>query len=573
MERIANVMVERNVPAVMRDGVTLYSDVYHPETSGPFPVILMRSPYDKNLGENLTFAHPSWYARHGYMVVVQDTRGRYTSEGEFYPFLNEMSDGYDTVEWAAKLPGSNGKVGMYGYSYVGAIQLMAAVMKPPHLTCMCPGMTSSQYYEGWAYNGGAFALAMNLGWALALAVDTAHRRGLADLERELSDFFLGVTNWYGYLPLSDYPLLKRENIAPYFFDWIDHPRYDDYWKRWSIDLLYDRIQVPAFHFGGWYDVFRDGILKNFTSIRSRGADEKTRKSQKLLMGPWYHTLWAPQIGQMDFGTEARNEIDDIQVRWFDYWLKGVQNNIMDEPPVRLFVMGDNVWRDETEWPPPGVRYMDYYLHSKGRANSVHGDGGLSLVAPGEEYPDVYTYDPRYPNPSLGGNSCCFPDLAPMGPADQLGIELLNQILVYTSEPLAQDVTVMGPVSMTLCAASSTVDTDFTAKLVDVYPDGRAMNLTEGIIRAAYRESPEEATLLKPFEPTWFTIQLGNTCNVFKAGHRIRVEVSSSSFPHWDRNTNTGGNPAMDDYPSMQVALQQVFHDGERPSRLTLPVVD
>lgn len=570
MERM--VKVERDVPAKMRDGTILYADIYYPEGQGAFPAILMRLPYDKTHGQDYVYAHPTWFARQGYLVVVQDTRGRWQSGGEFYPFKYEMTDGYDTVEWVAGLPACNGKVGMYGFSYVGATQLLAAVMRPPHLTCICPAMTGSQYYEGWAYNGGAFALAFNLSWAVELAIGEAHHRRLPDLERELWSAFMNMQDWYGYLPLSDIPLLKRDHIAPYFFDWLDHPAYDDYWKQWSIDLRYDQITVPGLFIAGWYDVFRDGTLKNFTEIRKSRADEDAKRNYRLLVGPWYHVPWARLTGQIDFGEEARNFVSEIHLRWFDYWLKGVDNSIMDESPVRIFVMGDNVWRNEDEWPPKQIRYMDYYLHSQNRANSLEGDGSLDLMAPSDEPPDIFVYNPRFPVPSAGGHSCCFPNIAPMGPFDQRQLELQNQVLVYTTKPLQEDVCVAGPVTASLWATSSAVDTDFSVKLVDVYPDGRAINLTEGIVRARFRDSLEKASFLTPGQVYQFTLQVGNICNVFKAGHRIRAEVSSSNFPHWDRNTNSGNTPGRDSYSDMVVATQVVFHDAQRPSHVTLPII-
>jgi uncharacterized protein len=566
------IKVDRNVPSRMRDGTILHSDIYYPEGQGQFPAILMRLPYDKNHGQDYVYSHPSWFARHGYLVVIQDTRGRWSSEGEFYPFKYEMNDGYDTVEWVARLPRCNGKVGMYGFSYVGATQLVAAISRPPHLVCICPAMTGAQSYEGSIYNSGALAVAFATSWAVELSIGEAHHRGQPDLERELLSAFANMRNWYGYLPLNSFPLLKQNDIAPYFFDWLDHPTYDDYWKQWSIDLHYDKITVPVLSTAGWYDVFRDGTIKNFKEIGSYQDDVGIKKQCKLIVGPWYHVPWARLTGQIDFGEEARNLLSEVHLQWFDYWLKGLNDHIIDEPQVRVFVMGENTWRNEDDWPPRQVHLTNYYFHSQRGANSSNGDGGLNQEVPSDEPPDIYVYDPRYPVPSMGGHSCCFSNVVPMGPFDQREVELQNQVLVYSSKPLQEEVFIAGPITVILWATSSANDTDFTVKLVDVFPDNRAINLTEGIVRACYRDSLEKPELLIPGEIYQFTIRAGNTCNVFKVGHRIRVEISSSNFPHWERNTNTGNVPSKDSYSDLVVATQVVFHDSQQPSHITLPII-
>jgi uncharacterized protein len=285
--RTLNLTVERDVPGRMRDGTTLYADIYRPATGGPFPVILMRLPYDKTQAENITYRHPSWYARQGYMVVLQDTRGRWRSEGEFYSFAHEADDGYDAVEWAAALPHSNGRVGMYGFSYVGATQLQAALRRPPSLRTIGPALTGSQYYEGWAYNGGAFALAFNASWVTNLAMDTARKRGDDGHTRDLAAAFLGAPAWYGHLPLDEYPPLASHDLARYFFDWLAHPSNGEYWRRWSVEEDYARIDVPALHVGGWYDVFVGGTVRNFDGLRRGAGGDRSRAAQQLLVGPWY----------------------------------------------------------------------------------------------------------------------------------------------------------------------------------------------------------------------------------------------------------------------------------------------
>jgi uncharacterized protein len=566
-----NLVLERDVPAQMRDGTTLYADVYRPSSGGPFPVILMRLPYDKTQAANINYRHPSWYARHGYLVVVQDTRGRWRSEGDFYPWAHEAEDGYDTVEWAASLPQSNGRVGMYGFSYDGATQLQAAVERPPSLQTICPGFTSSQYYEGWAYNGGAFALAFNASWATNLAMHDARRRGNDAATQSLLAAFLGAPSFYAHLPLKEYPPLLGSGFGRYFFDWLDHPNYDDYWRRWSIDEDYSRIEVPALHTSGWYDVFVGGTVKNFEGLGRGAGSEASRSAQKLLVGPWYHLPWSRLTGPADFGPQGRNIVDEWQLRWFDRFLRGEDTGVLDSA-VSVFLMGENRWFDEGHWPPEGTELRDYYLHSGGSANSINGDGHLDVEPPEREPPDVYTYDPLFPTPSSGGHSGFVPAVAPMGPADQEGVEVLNGVLVYTSAPLGKDLTVIGLVSVTLYAATSTPDTDFTAKLCVVSPEERSSNIQEGIVRARYRESLSHPTPITPDEVYEYCIDLGPTAYVFKARSRIRVQVSSSDFPQWDRNLNTGASLYAQGATQARVATQIVLHDANHPSRLTLPVV-
>lgn len=569
---VRQVTIERDVRIPMRDGTMLHADIYHPEGDGPFPALLMRLPYDKISAETITFAHPIWYARHGYLVVVQDTRGRGRSEGEFYPFRHEAEDGYDTIEWAAALPRCSGKVGMFGFSYVGATQLQPATLRPPHLTAIAPAFTNDNFYEGWTYQGGALALAFSMSWAVSLTPDTAQRRGDEALEAALLSTFSGIGNWYWLLPLRAFPALREAEIAPYFFDWLAHPTRDQYWEQWSVAARHEAISVPALHIGGWYDVFLEGTLRNYMALRERAGSEEARRGQRLVIGPWWHMPWAQQVGAVDFGPEARHAIDDVQVRWYDQMLKGEHSGILDEPPVRIFVMGENRWRDEWEWPLARAVSTTLHLRGEGRANSLNGDGRLDREAPREEYPDVYVYDPGAPVLSIGGHSCCFPQIAPMGPADQRPAEMRNDVLVYSGEVLQADIEVTGPVYVVLWAASTAVDTDFTAKLVDVHPDGMAINLCDGIIRARFRDSSTDPSPIEPDRPYEYRIAVGSTSNLFRAGHRIRLEVSSSNFPQFDRNMNTGNDVGVDGIGARIVATQTVFHDAARPSRLILPVV-
>ncbi len=556
----ADVIVERDAECRLRDGTTLRADVYRPAAESELPVLLMRMPYGKTTGgANWGYAHPAWYASHGYVVAVQDVRGRHASDGEFTPFVDESDDGYDSVEWAAGLRGSNGKVGMYGFSYPGATQLLAAVSQPPSLAAIAPGFTASQFYDGWTYSGGALSLASIGAWATFLAVDTARRRGDEAAHAALLGALGAAPSLFWQLPLRDYlPLLQRH--APYFSDWLQHSSYDDYWRATAVDEDFSRITVPALHTGGWYDIFHAGTVANF---RGMGP-----APQKLLMGPWQHSPWRAIRAEMREDVGA-NAVDEWHLRFFDEVLRGEASGVFDAQG-RVYVMHEG-WRDVDDWPPSSATETTYYLHSDGRANSAYGDGRLSPDAPATEPADVYLYDPLMPSMSHGGHSCCTETIAPMGPADQEPYEASKGVLVYTSEPLERDVVLLGDPEVDLYASSTAVDTDFTSRLCVVDPSGTSTNLKEGIVRARYRDSLTSPALLKPGEVYRYTISLGPIGVRIAAGSRIRLDVSSSDFPQWDRNLNTGGEPAAEPASAAVVATQAVFHDAARPSRLRLPI--
>jgi len=563
------VTVERDVALTMSDGVSLYADIYRPAGDGPYPVILIRIPYDKRQSENITYAHPSWYARHGYIVVCQDTRGRYASEGEWYPFLNEADDGRETIEWAAQLPGTTGKVGMYGFSYGGVTQLLPALHRPPGLAAICPGMTASQYYDGWTYNQGAFALGFAASWALSLGIASAARRGDEAAVGGYASAFSAALDWHWVLPIDSYPQLQGEDTR-YFFDWLEHPSYDEYWHRWSIGEDYSRLDVPGLHIAGWYDVFLSGTVKNFVGMRKGSGSQASRNAQKLVIGPWYHIPWKPLVGQNEQAASAM-VVDDWQLQWFDLHLKGKPSGILNSP-VTLWLMGEDRWIDLPDWPDPNAAPARMYLHSGGRANSALGDGGLSWEAPLSEPSDVFTYDPATPIKSHGGHSCCFPTIAPMGPADQSESEQWHSMLVYTSEPLPGYLVLIGDASVVLYAATDALDTDWTARLCVVDELGVSTNIQEGIVRARYRESLSEPTLLEPNRIYEYAISIGPVGIRVRAGNRIRLDVSSSDFPQWDRNMNTGGSLGHHGIVESCVATQVVLHDSQHPSHPVLPVV-
>lgn len=573
------VVIEKDVPVPMRDGVVLYADIYRPAAAGRYPVILQRTPYDKSLTTiGMLMLDAVRTAGEGYAIVIQDSRGRYTSEGEFYPFRDDVNDGYDTVEWCGIQPWSDGKVGMYGASYVGATQWLAAISTPPHLRAIFPLITASHYHEGWTYQGGAFALGFNESWTMtSLAPDTYQRLAQTTPEaaERMGNMLAGIDDmchWFRHVPLKDFPLFGQ--AAEYFYDWLAHPDDDEYWAAWNIEAQHHAVTVPVCNVGGWYDIFLGGTLRNYLGMRERGGSSDARQGQKLIVGPWHHTLPLNNVvGEVNYGLSSTSlavDLDGLHLKWFDYWLKGKQNGLLEEPPVRIFVMGENTWRTENEWPLARTQYTKYYLHSQGDAKSLRGNGILGREQPRSEPADVYVSDPRNPVPTKGGGLCCWPAAVPGGAFDQRPVEERADVLVYTTPVLAHDIEVTGPVSVTLYAASSAVDTDFTAKLVDVHPDGYARNLTDSIIRARYRETRARATLLTPGEVYEYTIDLWSTSNVFKAGHRIRVEIASSNFPRFDRNPQTG--EASGEASRLEPALQHVFHDETRPSHIVLPVI-
>ncbi len=388
------------------------------------------------------------------------------------------------------------------------------------------------------------------------------------------------------LPLTDYPILNLEKrpdlgsnstVAPYFLDWLAHPSYDDYWKALSIEEHFGDINVPALHVAAWYDLFLGGSLRNYEGIKAHGGSEAARKGQQLVVVIGGHAGPGPKVGDVDFGPNANEPQDQYEMRWYDYLFKGAQNEFASSKPVKIFVMGANQWRDEDDWPLARAKSTKYFLHSSGKANSLRGNGSLSTTTPTKETPDQYIYDPANPAPTVGGPLCCEPQRWPPGPRDQRSVEARDDVLVYSTPPLGADLEVTGPVSLELYAKSSAVDTDFTAKLVDVWPDGFAQNLTEGILRARYRDSRETPTLLNPGQVYKLTIDVWATSNVFKKGHTLRLEISSSNFPRFDRNQNTGttrylktsDGPAGNRFVS---ATNAIYHDVEHPSALILPVV-
>jgi putative CocE/NonD family hydrolase len=574
------VLIDQDVAMTTRDGVTLRADVYRPAAPGRFPVLLARLPYDKS--QRRRPGDIDVFVEHGYVVIMQDTRGRFASDGdEFYPLVWEAQDGHDAVEWAAGLPYSDGHVGTMGQSYLGATQYLLAPTRPPHLRAAFPASAPADFHQCWVYHsGGAFELGWQIPYAVLMARDTIARRGLArtllpELERLLAP---ASTPWapplspeaYRRLPLSGWAELLGP-VARYLGDYLRQPEDGPPWWRINVERQHAQVDVPMYHVTSWYDIFLHGGIANFCGLRRGAMTEAARAAQKLLIGPWAHLFpytspTSTGTGEVDFGPAALIDLHRIQLRWFDHWLKGIDTGLLDEPPVRIFVMGENRWRDEHEWPLARTRYTPYYLRSGGRANTAAGDGTLDPRSPGEEPPDHFVYDPDDPVPTRGGNTL----ILAMGVADQRPVEARPDVLVYTGAVLTEPLEVTGPITVTLHAASSAPDTDFTAKLVDVRPDGYAQNLADGIVRARYRQSRSVPTALVPGEVSTFTIDLWATSHAFLPGHRLRVEISSSNFPRFDRNLNTGLDQATG--TRRQAARQTVVHDSRYPSHILLPVI-
>lgn len=579
----SNITVERDVMVSMRDGVKLATDVYRPADDARHPVLVQRTPYSKSTAWFVggLILNPLDAAERGYAAVVQDTRGRFQSEGEWEPFVNEAADGHDCVEWAGEQQWSDGNVGIYGSSYMGVTVLQAAAAAPPHLKAAMSYLTGANYHDGWSYSGGAFELSFNLWWTNFLAWDTLARLDLSDAARQ--ELLLGLVQaasdpWQAarHLPLREIPAFTKE-VAPYWQEWLNHPAYDEYWERTDVAAQADRIEVPLLHITGWFDNFLRGHLDLNEAIRSRG-DKKVLGDHRFVIGPWDHeaylTVRLSSAGQREFGPAALSGaagVGETAFQWFDHWLRGEDTAIVQTPGVRYFVMGENAWREAEAWPPEHTA-TSFYLHSGGGANGRSGDGALTTDAPGREPPDSYVYDPMDPVPSVGGRTLG-PVFGPGGIQDQSRVEEREDVLVYTSPRLTRPVTIAGPLTVSLFAATEARDTDFTAKVVDVEPDGYCANIAEGIIRARYRNGMTREEFLEPGEPTEFTIDLWDVAHTFRPGHRIRLEVSSSNFPRFDRNLNGEVDPADGGPGEVQVAVQQVFHDADRPSRLILPVVE
>jgi putative CocE/NonD family hydrolase len=584
------VRVERAVMVPMRDGVRLSTDLYFPVgVEGKLPVILIRTPYDKKLFYNKAWGPTAYvFAGQGYVVAAQDVRGRYESEGEYFFSGNEPKDGYDATDWLAKQPWSTGKIGTYGCSYLGEVQYQQAKLRHPALTAMIPqGAGPTKYRYFGVTSGGVLELAVTAGWFYIQGTKFFYRPP-AHMSREqyleTLDLFnpapilpaKDLTVYWNTLPIVD--VLKKAKGPPSEYEAVaSHAPGDPWWEKLGYIRDDDRFDVPALHVNSWYDMGVAETLKLFNLLRTNAESPLGRDNQFAIVSPTTHCVSErmtahTMVGDRDLG-DPRFDYWSLYLRWFDHWLKGADNGVTREPKLRFYEMGRNRWREASGWPIAGTTFTDYYLHSGGRANSRWGDGSLSTAAPRAEPADSFVYDPATPVPTSGGALCssCAAGQARDGGVDQSDTEARQDVLVYTTEPLARAVEVSGPIEATLFLSSNVRDTDLTAKLVDVYPDGRAFNVQEGILRVRYRKSFENPELMTAGQVYEVKVDLHATSNWFGPGHRIRLEVSSSNFPRFERNLNTGGRNW--DETAWVVARNRIHHDRRYPSRLRLPILE
>ena len=568
------VEIQKDVMVPMRDGVKLAADIYRPKgVTEPLPVILCRIPYGKStvglVGKLL--------AQRGYLFVVQDCRATGNSEGDvFVPIVYEHDDGMDTVDWIAKQPWFNGRLGAWGASYFGMTQ-WALAADNPYLKAFYPAITTGRD-DRLTFSGGAFAYRLATGWSSTTGKQNQGKKAAkvkaeegfynAPLKPELLVSYedmarMSLDEIAVKAGLAESAQKVSPDAAEKMIELMNYPGFVVSSDAFNFKDRYARVTAPALMVAGWYDIFLAGQLDDFVAMRQMAPGDAGRYT-RIIIGPWGHLAGKhPDAGK---NASLGVMIKDLMVfGWFDYWLRGEDNRIEKQAPVLLYVMSKNEWREENEWPLARTQWTDYYFHSAGRANSVQGDGTLSPEKPGEEPADGFVYDPRNPVPTLGGNNL----LENVGAKDQKPVEKREDVLVYTTPVLAEDLEVTGPIRVTLSAASSAKDTDFTAKLCDVYPDGTSLNLADGIIRARYRESYTEPSLIEPGKIYEYTIDLWATSNLFKKGHRLRVQLSSSNFPHYDRNTNAGGEAGRDNILTVE---QTIYHDTAHPSHITLPVI-
>jgi len=573
----ASIRIDRNVPMEMRDGTILRGDIHRPDDNGKHPAILIRTPYNKLVSGHNDFLNPVNAAFAGYAVVLQDVRGRFASDGIYGGdiFKIEGPDGYDTVEWVASQPWCDGNVGMGGVSYMAVLEWIAAMESPPHLKALAPWMAGTSPLVENTLLDGVMLLHLWANWTPLMAVDIIDRMAkqggdVTQMRQMIYRAIFNMDEVYNHLPLKDVPHYQFEGVKQIWqsrlASAIPGPELAGR-ARWQ----YEKIATPCLHVSGWYDIYTRSIFENFNNMKEKGGSDRARRGQHIIMGPWAHGAALPNfVGMMHFGMMGGAQgmlLSEHHITFYDKYLKGIDTPI---PGIRYFVMGRNQWRVAESWPLPGTRWQKFFLHSGGLAHTSRGDGVLSRDEPSGESPDIFVYNPLFPVPSIGGRVVAGQSGFVAGPIDQSEIEKRPDVLCYATPELTEDMEVTGPLKLNLFASTSVKDTDFTAILIDVYPNGRAYNIADGIIRGRYRKSIFEPQMLNPGEVYRFSMSLGTTSYLFKKGHRIRLCVSSSNFPAFDRNMNTG-NQIGEDAQGIP-AMQTVYHQKEHPSYIELPVI-
>lgn len=563
-------VIQETASLTTSDGVRLDADIYRPDLTGSYPVLLMRQPYGKAIASTVVYAHPRWYAAQGYMVVIQDVRGRGTSEGDFQLFTHEVNDGLETVNWVAQLPGSNGQVGMYGFSYQGMTQLYAASAKPSALKTICPAMIAYDLYQDWAYENNAFCLQINLAWAIQLATETARLKGD---ERAYHSLDQAARNLPLFDPVPALPNVLKEFAPDSFYqDWINHDRPGDYWQQFIPHL--ETVDIPMLHIGGWFDPYLRGTLNCYQhQVKQNPAP------QHLIVGPWSHLPWAKNVGEINYGIEAINPIDELQIRWFDQFLKGMDTGILQEHPIALFDLGSHQWQELDTWKVEKAR--SYYLWSTGLA-AIREDDGILLEVEAEtsskiyenlstltslhfekittddieitHSEDIFVHDPWRPVPTLGGHAAI-----PAGVFDRSKLEGRSDIVTYTSAPLKTNLSILGEPGVEVYCDADTPSFDLCAILSEVTADGRVYNFSQGYIRLNCPVSPVK-------------IPLQATCIEVQAGNAIRLSLSAACFPAYPVNPGTGQSPSQTRLMDAQIITLTVRCGGEFASRVILPIL-
>jgi len=525
-----------------RDGIRLDADIYRPETKEKLPILLMRQPYGKAIASTVVYAHPKWYASQGYIVVIQDVRGRGSSEGNFELFANEVNDGIDTINWVSQLPGSTGEVGMYGFSYQGMTQLYAAIGKSPALKAIAPAMVGYDLYSDWAYENGAFCLQANLGWAIQLAAETARLQGDEIAFQKLYQASRNLPLW-DLIPAK--PDILQEFAADSFYhQWLDNGLPGKYWDQLSPKYLIQDVDLPMLHIGGWFDPYLRGTLNLYHEMAAR-----SQYPQHLIVAPWAHLPWGRKLGMVDYGVEAENDIDEIQIRWFDHWLKGKDTRLLEEDPVSLFEMGSNQWRYFDKFPENQEKI--YYLSSDGLAGMRCDRGMLWEYQKEAETTDILVHDPWRPVPALGGHASF-----PGGSRDRSTLDCRSDILTYTSAPLGEDLHIVGDVAVELYCEADCPSFDLSAVLSEVHPDGKVLNFTQGYIKCG-----------QEVKDTPVNISLQATCMKVSRGNALRLSISAACFPAYPVNSGTGQTPQEARLIDAKIITISLYSGADYPSQI------